>query len=121
MLACFDTAENELCKVCPLCAYRSPRYNFDAPDSIAFDECCESVRELRHWKDVEIPQYDFSSHARSAETTLVKSREIIMVEGILIFNDERLRSMMDLKIFVDCDQSGTSYRGWMVHVYISNF
>jgi uridine kinase len=78
-------------------------YNFDSPESIAFDECCDSVRQLRHWKDVEIPQYDFSCHARTAETTIVKSREIIMVEGILIFNDERLRSMLDLKIFVDCD------------------
>jgi uridine kinase len=58
---------------------------------------------LRHWQEIDCPVYDFSVHNRSDETIRVVPRKVIIVEGILIFADEALRDLMDIKIFVDTD------------------
>jgi uridine kinase len=75
--------------------------NFDHPDAIDNDLLVRHVRELKAGRTVELPAYDFKSHTRLPETLRTGPRPIIIVEGILVFNEERLRDEMDVKVFVD--------------------
>ena len=75
--------------------------NFDHPDSLETELLVEHLQALRQWKTVEIPVYDFTSHTRTAATKTVEPQPVILVEGILILAEERLRSLFDVKIFVD--------------------
>ena len=78
-------------------------YNFDHPDSIDFDLLRSQLKELREGRTVEQPIYSYITCGRSHETLTVKPAEVIIVEGILIFTDPKLRKLMDIKIFVDAD------------------
>ncbi len=75
--------------------------NFDHPDAIDTDLLIAHIEELRAGRAVEQPVYDFTTHTRRPETRHIEPRPIILVEGILVFENPRLRSLMDLKIFVD--------------------
>ena len=77
--------------------------NYDHPDALETSLMIAHLNELIDGKPVSAPQYDFSNHLRVKETRLIKPREIIIVDGILIFTDEDLRKLMDLKIYVDAD------------------
>jgi uridine kinase len=77
------------------------KVNFDHPDAIDNDLLVQHVRELKAGRAVELPVYDFKTHARLPETLRTAPRPIIIVEGILVFNDERLRDEMDIKVYVD--------------------
>ena len=77
--------------------------NYDHPNSLDTDLLVSHLRELRAGRAVDIPVYDFSLYARKAETTPIKPGSAIIVEGILIFTDKELRSLMDVKVFVDTD------------------
>jgi len=77
--------------------------NFDHPDALETPLLVRHLEDLRSGRAVEIPSYDYTSHTRSAETRRVESAEIIIVDGILIFVDPSLRSLMDIRIFVDTD------------------
>src|ERR687894_867291 len=77
------------------------KVNFDHPDALDNDLLVEHLRGLKAGRTVELPIYDFKSHARRAETLRMGPRPIIIIEGILIFNEERLRDEMDIKVFVD--------------------
>ena len=77
--------------------------NYDHPDSLETELLVEHVQQLVAGQSIERPVYDFVQYARSAETVTVKSQRIILVEGILIFGEKRLRDLMDIKIFVDTD------------------
>jgi uridine kinase len=77
------------------------KVNFDHPDAIDNDLLVEHLRELRAGRTVELPVYDFKTHTRRPETLRMGPRPIIIVEGILVFNEERLREEMDVKVFVD--------------------
>lgn len=78
--------------------------NFDHPDSIDFDLLIEQLDELRAGRSVEQPVYSYITCSRSVtETVRVNPAHIIIVEGLLIFTCERLRSMFDIRIFVDAD------------------
>jgi uridine kinase len=79
------------------------RQNFDHPDAVDFELLIHHVETLRRQLPVQQPSYDFSAHVRRQETTRVDSRAVVIVEGILIFQNSRLRSLFDLKIFVDTD------------------
>ena len=79
-------------------------HNFDHPDSVDFDLLHEQLKELKEGKTVEQPIYSYLTCGRSKDETLtVKPADIIIVEGILIFTDVKLRQLMDIKIFVDAD------------------
>lgn len=78
-------------------------YDFDSPSAIDFETMKAAVRKLMRWEDAEIPCYDFSTHSRTGQTELVPSRNVVLLEGILIFSDKELRDLFDLRIFVDCD------------------
>jgi uridine kinase len=77
--------------------------NYDCPDALDTDLLIEQLGVLRGGEAVEIPVYDFCIHTRKKETERIEPRPIIIVDGILTFHDERLRSMFDLKIFADAD------------------
>lgn len=77
--------------------------NYDHPFAFDTELLLEHINGLMNGKDIEMPIYDFANHNRKDETKIIKSRNIIILEGILILEDERLRDLMDIKIFVDTD------------------
>ncbi len=77
--------------------------NYDHPNSLDTDLMVAHLRELREGRSVDIPEYDFALHMRKAETVPMRPGSAIIVEGILIFTDKALRSLMDVKVFVDTD------------------
>lgn len=77
--------------------------NYDHP--LAFDTSymIAQLKELRAGRAVDIPIYDYSQHTRSSKTYRQEPVDVLIVEGILVLEDERLRDLMDIKIFVDTD------------------
>ncbi len=77
--------------------------NFDHPDSLDNDLLIEHLERLIAREAVDKPVYDFSAHTRAEKSVRIQPRDVILVEGILIFVDARLRDLFDLKIFVDTE------------------
>ncbi|MFQ3542685.1 uridine kinase [Halobacillus rhizosphaerae] len=77
--------------------------NYDHPLAFDNDLLIEHLQQLIHEKPVEKPVYDYKMHTRSEETIHIEPKEVIIVEGILVLEDERLRDLMDIKVFVDTD------------------
>lgn len=75
--------------------------NFDHPDSLETSLMVEHIEALRRWESVQIPVYDFAHHTRTSETIQVDPQPVVLVEGILVFAEARLRDLFDVKIFVD--------------------
>ncbi|KRL92401.1 uridine kinase [Limosilactobacillus ingluviei DSM 15946] len=77
--------------------------NYDHP--LAFDTALliEQLDALRHNQAVEMPVYDYKEYTRSQATVHVEPQDVIILEGILILDDERLRDLMDIKVYVDAD------------------
>src|SRR5437660_10135502 len=80
--------------------YRQQK-NFDHPDAIDNDLLVAHLRALKAGEAVELPLYDFRTHTRRAETLHMEPRPIIIIEGILIFAEQRLLDEMDIKVYVD--------------------
>jgi uridine kinase len=79
------------------------RVNYDHPDAFDTDLLMNHLEALRAGEGIEQPIYDYPTHSRKAETIRVDPRPVILVEGILVFVNPQMRSLMDLKIFVDTD------------------
>lgn len=79
------------------------QHNFDHPHALDNDLLAEHISSLKAGRAVEVPIYDFVRHRRTGETHRVEPRPVILVEGILLFVEPRLRSELDFKIFVDTD------------------
>ena len=79
------------------------RMNFDHPDSLDNDLLLEHLRALLAGRAIQKPVYDFTRHTRAAQRVHVEPRDIVLVDGILLFVDPRLRELFDLKIFVDTE------------------
>ena len=77
--------------------------NFDHPNSLETDLLIQHIHALREGMPVQVPVYDFATHCRTDRTFTVAARQVILVEGILIFVDAALRELFDVKIFVDTD------------------
>ena len=77
--------------------------NYDHPMAFDNDLLVEHLKALINGKSIEKPSYDFTVHNRSKETAIVESRDIILVEGILILEDPRIRELLDIKVYVDTD------------------
>lgn len=77
--------------------------NYDHPEALDNELMIEHIQSLLRWEPAEIPMYDFVTHSRRQETRRVEPADVIVVEGILTFVDERLRDLMEVKIFVDTD------------------
>ena len=79
------------------------RINYDEPAALETDLMVRQLQELREGKEILCPVYDFTIHNRSDETICIKPERVIIVEGILIFENKALRDLMDIKIYVDAD------------------
>lgn len=77
--------------------------NYDHPDALETDLMVRHVGELKSGRAVDVPQYDFTRHARLAQTDAFQPHRALIVEGILVFTDAPLRDLMDIKVFVDTD------------------
>ena len=79
------------------------KINFDHPDALETNLMVRHLRELIAGRSIEMPVYDFSTHARLKKGIVKKPAKVIIIEGILIFCEQALRDLMDVKIFVDTD------------------
>ncbi|KAK9090138.1 hypothetical protein Sjap_023315 [Stephania japonica] len=85
-------------------AKRVHEYNFDHPDAFDTEQLLECIGKLKCGQSVQVPIYDFKKHRRCSESfRQVNVSDVIILEGILVFHDQRVRNMMSMKIFVDTD------------------
>ncbi len=77
--------------------------NFDHPDSLDTDLLIQHIQQLKNYQPVEMPIYDFKAHNRTSMTVHIEPQPVVLVEGILIFAEAKLRELFDVKIFVDTD------------------
>ncbi|UUM12953.1 uridine kinase [Proteiniclasticum sp. QWL-01] len=77
--------------------------NYDHPMAFDTDLLIDHLQRLLAGQPIEMPTYDFTIHNRTKEVKIVEPRDIIIVEGILVLDDKRLRDLLDIKIYVDTD------------------
>ena len=80
------------------------KLNYDHPDALETDLLIEHIKRLRNGESIECPVYDYTVHNRSDKTVRIDPRKIILIEGILLLADPRLRSLLDIKIYVEADE-----------------
>lgn len=79
------------------------KLNYDCPDAFDTELLLRDLAALRRGEEIRCPVYDYTVHNRSEKTVLVKPAPVVIVEGILIFEDRRICDLLDIKIFVDTD------------------
>lgn len=79
------------------------KINWDHPDSIDWDLLHEQLAQLAAGQAIEKPIYDFVQHLRSPQRVAVPPADVVVIDGILLFVDERVRQLCDVKVFVDAD------------------
>ena len=79
------------------------KVNYDHPDSLETDLMLKHLKMLKNGQPVDCPVYDYSLHNRSDKTTRIEPKKIILVEGILLLADPRIRELLDIKIYVEAD------------------
>ena len=77
--------------------------NYDHPKAFDTDLFCEDLIKLVNGEKIDMPQYDYTIHTRSKETVKVKAKKIILIEGILVLYEKKIRDITDTKVFVDAD------------------
>ena len=79
------------------------KVNYDHPDSLETDLLVKHLEMLKNGQSIECPVYDYSQHNRSDRVIVVEPRKIVLVEGILLLADPRVRDLIDIKIYVEAD------------------
>lgn len=79
------------------------RINYDHPDAFETSLLVAHLQALKRSDPVEVPTYDYAQHSRRLDTVRLEPADIVFVEGILVLEDERLREMMDIRLYVDVD------------------
>ncbi len=79
------------------------KLNWDHPDAFDYDLLCAHLGALARRESIDKPEYDFVSHLRAAESRRIEPADVIVIDGILLFVDERVRDLCDVKVFVDAD------------------
>jgi len=77
--------------------------NYDHPMAFETDLLLTQLQELSRYQAIDIPIYDYAEHTRSTEVTRQEPRDVIIIEGILILEDKKLRDIMNIKVYVDTD------------------
>ena len=77
--------------------------NYDHPSAFDNDLLIKHIHQLLKRQTIEKPVYDYAIHTRSSETVVIEAQDVVILEGILVLEDERLRELMDIKLFVDTD------------------
>lgn len=79
------------------------KVNYDHPNSLETDLLVEHLKQLKAGKAIECPVYDYSQHNRSDKVLTIEPRPVILVEGILLLADPRIRDLLDIKVYVEAD------------------
>ncbi|HEV7837928.1 MAG TPA: uridine kinase [Gemmatimonadaceae bacterium] len=79
------------------------KLNWDHPDAFDYDLLCSHLESLRDRQPIDKPEYDFVTHLRRDVPTRVEPADVIVIDGILLFVDDRVRELCDVKVFVDAD------------------
>ena len=79
------------------------KINFDHPDAFDTELLMQQLINLKNGKSIKMPVYDFKTHLRKKETELIQPYKVLILEGILLFENAKLRELLDIKIFVDTD------------------
>jgi uridine kinase len=79
------------------------KLNWDHPDAFDYDLLCSHLDALSNRNAIDKPEYDFVTHLRRAKFTRVEPADVVVIDGILLFVDERVRDLCDVKVFVDAD------------------
>lgn len=79
------------------------KVNYDHPFAFDMDLFISHIKELKQGRPIDKPFYSFSEHTRTSRTTRVNPAGVIIVDGILVLEDERVRALMDMKVYVDTD------------------
>src|SRR6476660_7403132 len=79
------------------------KVNWDHPDAFDYDLLCSHLQALSKRNAIDKPEYDFVTHLRREKPIKVESADVIVIDGILLFVDERVRDLCDVKVFVDAD------------------
>jgi uridine kinase len=88
---------------CSLSFEERVQLNYDHPDAFDNDLLIKHLKILQAGDAIDLPVYDFKTYSRSKETQRLESQQVILIDGILLFVDKKLRDLMDIKIFVDTD------------------
>ncbi|HKR09274.1 MAG TPA: uridine kinase [Gemmatimonadaceae bacterium] len=79
------------------------KLNWDHPDAFDYDLLCQHLEALSHRRPIDKPEYDFVTHLRRSQTIRIEPADVVVIDGILLFVDERVRELCDVKVFVDAD------------------
>ena len=79
------------------------KLNYDSPDAFEFDLMIRQIMDLKEGKNILCPVYDFSRHTRSDRVLEIPAKPVILIDGILIFAEPKLRQIMDMRIYVETD------------------
>ncbi len=79
------------------------KINYDHPDAFETDLLIKHIRALKDGQEVECPVYDYTVHNRSGKTILIRPADVILVEGIMVLQNEELRKLLDIKVYVEAD------------------
>jgi uridine kinase len=79
------------------------KLNWDHPDAFDFDLLCSHLAALTNRQPIEKPEYDFVTHLRRDKSTRIEPADVVVIDGILLFVDDRVRDLCDVKVFVDAD------------------
>lgn len=79
------------------------KLNYDHPDALETGLLVEHLKQLKTGHAIQCPTYNYSLHTRAKETITIEPKRVILLEGILVLFDKRLRELLDIKIFVDAD------------------
>lgn len=79
------------------------RLNYDHPDAFDTDLMISHLKTLKNWQPVDRPVYDFTIYNRTDETVRIRPSKVVVVEGILIFENKELMDLFDIKVFIDTD------------------
>lgn len=79
------------------------KVNWDHPEAFDLDLFASHLEQLARGESIEKPVYDFTTHVRSQRTERITPADVVVVDGILLFVDERIRALFDVKVFVDAD------------------
>lgn len=99
--AAFIDQDAYYCDLAHLTLDERKQVNFDHPDALDNDLLAAHLKLLAEGIAIEKPTYDFAAHTRAAATVVVEPKPIIIVDGILLFTDPRLRNLFDIKVYVD--------------------
>lgn len=77
--------------------------NYDHPDAVETELLIQQLMELKEGKTIHSPVYDYTLHTRSNQVEVIEPKKVILVEGILVLADQRLRDLLDIKIYVEAD------------------